>query len=187
MSLNNWLDGELNRLETQRQEYIEKHYRERFYIEEGENKITFYIESPREDKMFGRFFFRIQGSNGDLDVAIAPKSPLYHMVLKAMKQGVENGLKIVSVTFIRTGVGKQTRYTSFEVLGVKKEKADEKTEKDPKKDALKQFVSVVGLEFKDKAIVAKETLNSDLFENFSVVLKTYGYKWNPDTKSWEKV
>lgn len=105
--LNEFLDEELDRIETERQGTLaEKGYADFLKLETGETKLTLNAVIPRLiTGGFGdRKAFRVVLEGKEYDWAVNPRSPLYRDLLLKLKDAP------CEIRVIRIGEGKNTRY-----------------------------------------------------------------------------
>lgn len=106
-TLNDYLDEELNRIETERREAMsDKGYAPFAKLGVGETKLTLQPIIPRMIKGgFGdRKAFKITISGIEYDWAINPRSPMYRQLLVLLRTAP------IEITVIKVGEGKNTRY-----------------------------------------------------------------------------
>ena len=94
--------------EARKKQLKEKGYAEFYKLPVGETTITLDLNTAPRDKSgdFGeQCIFRISVGKETYDFSISVKSPLYRSILETAEQGKTH------MTIVRTGEGKNTRYT----------------------------------------------------------------------------
>jgi hypothetical protein len=111
LDVDSFFHDEAERIETDRKAVMaEKGYREFFSLPVGQTTMILHKSVPRITKGdYGeRKVFRIHQDGKEYDFAINPRSPIYREVIKRLSATTE---KSITLTIVRAGEGKQTRYS----------------------------------------------------------------------------